>query len=120
MRTPIQYALTYPRRLPSAGEALDILAVGSLNFETPDVVRFPALQLGFDVAAKGGSAGAVLNAANETAVDAFRAGQITFGQITDRVAGALDKHQWIESPTMEELLQVDAWARNEVSACLSC
>lgn len=120
MRTPIQYALTYPRRLPSAGEPLDMLALGSLNFEAPDLERFPALQLGFEVAAQGGSAGAVLNAANETAVDAFRAGQIKFGDIAERVAGTLGRHEWIESPTMEELLQVDAWARSEVSACLSC
>ena len=120
MRTPIQYALTYPRRLRSTGEPLDMLALGSLNFEAPDLARFPALQLGFEVATKGGSAGAVLNAANEAAVDAFRAGHIEFGDIADRVAGTLSRHQWIESPTMEELLQVDAWARNEVRACLSC
>ncbi len=120
MRTPIQYALTYPRRLPSACEPLDMLALGSLNFEAPDLARFPALQLGFEVAAKGGSAGAVLNAANEAAVDAFRAGQIKFGDIAGRVSDTLGRHEWIESPTMEELLQVDAWARNEVSACLSC
>ncbi len=120
MRIPIQYALTYPRRLRSGGAPLDIVAIGQLNFETPDVVRFPALQLGFDVAAKGGSAGAVLNAANEAAVEAFRAGQIKFGEIVDLVADALSNHEWIEFPTMEELLRADAWARNEVSACSKC
>lgn len=120
MRIPIQYALTYPRRLPSCGEPLDIMALRRLNFETPDVVRFPALQLGFDVAAKSGSAGAVLNAANEAAVSAFRAGQIKFGEITDLVTDALSRHEWMDSPTMEELLAADAWARNEVCACLKC
>ncbi len=120
MRIPIQYALTYPRRLRSCGEPLDIMALRRLNFETPDVVRFPALQLGFDVAAKGGSAGAVLNAANESAVSAYRAGQIKFGEITDLVTDALSRHEWVDSPTMEELLAADAWARNEVCACLKC
>ncbi len=120
MRIPIQYALTYPRRLPSCGEPLDIMGLRRLNFETPDVVRFPALQLGFDVAAKSGSAGAVLNAANEAAVSAFRAGQIKFGEITDLVADALSRHEWMDSPTMEQLLAADAWARNEVGVCLKC
>ena len=120
MRIPIQYALTYPRRLPSCGEPLDIMALRRLNFETPDVVRFPALQLGFDVAAKSGSAGAVLNAANEAAVSAFRAGQIKFGEITDLVTDALSRHEWMDSPTMEQLLAADVWARNEVGACLKC
>ncbi len=120
MRIPIQYALTYPRRLPTCGEPLDIMALRRLNFETPDVVRFPALQLGFDVAAKSGSAGAVLNAANEAAVSAFRAGQIKFGEITDLVTDALSRHEWMDSPTMEQLLEADAWARNEVGACLKC
>ena len=100
MRIPIQYALTYPRRLHSCGEPLDVMALRRLNFETPDVVRFPALQLGFDVAAKSGSAGAVLNAANEAAVGAFRAGQIKFGEITDLVTDALSRHEWMDSPTI--------------------
>ena len=120
MRIPIQYALTYPRRLPSHGEPLDIVAIGQLNFETPDAVRFPALQLGFDVARSGGSSGAVLNAANETAVDAFREGQIEFGDIAEVVSDALARHQWIESPNMTEVLEADAWARNEVRACSRC
>ena len=120
MRIPIQYALTYPRRLPSLGEPLDMLAVRQINFDPPDMVRFPALQLGFDAARAGGSAGAVLNAANEAAVAAFREGLIDFGEIAELVADALAGHEWIAAPSMTELLEADAWARNEVSACSRC
>ena len=120
MRIPIQYALTYPQRRQAIGDRLDLTAIGQLNFEAPDVVRFPALQIGLDVAQKGGSAGAVLNASNEAAVEAFRAGQIKFCEIADLVADTLRRHEWIESPTIEQLLRAEAWARNEVSACLQC
>lgn len=120
MRIPIQYALTYPRRLKCNGVPLDMMSVQALHFETPDVVRFPALQLGFDAATKGGSTGAVLNAANEAAVEAFRAGQIKFGEITELVRDALSRHDWIESPTLEQLFEADAWARNEVRECSKC
>jgi 1-deoxy-D-xylulose-5-phosphate reductoisomerase len=72
------------------------------------------------VAQRGGSCGAVLNAANEAAVDAYRAGQINFGEITELVADTLSRHSWSASPSLDELLEFDAWARNEVSACLKC
>jgi len=120
MRIPIQYALTYPHRRPASGEPLDVRAIRELKFEPPDVERFPALRLGYEVAQRGGSAGAVLNAANEAAVDAYRGGQISFGEITELAVDTLSRHSWSASPSLDELLEIDAWARNEVSACLKC
>jgi 1-deoxy-D-xylulose-5-phosphate reductoisomerase len=82
MRTPIQYALTYPERRNGRARLLDITHRLALHFEPPDPARFPALRLAYDVARLGGTAGAVLNAANEAAVAAFSAGEIPFGQIS--------------------------------------
>ena len=89
-------------------------AVGSPKQNGKDLLALLA------ASGKSGTAGAVLNAANEAAVSAFRAGQIKFGEITDLVTDALSRHEWMDSPTMEELLAADAWARNEVGACLKC
>lgn len=120
MRIPIQYALTYPRRLPGCSPSLDFSKLRRLNFEPPDPDRFPALRLGCDVAEKGGTAGAVVNAANEAAVEAFGADQIKFDEITQLSADTLRRHHWIRSPSLEEILEADAWARNEVKECLRC
>jgi 1-deoxy-D-xylulose-5-phosphate reductoisomerase len=120
MRGPIQYALTYPQRWPAAGPRLSLRDLRQLRFEPPDPQRFPAVQLGFDVAARGGSAGAVLNAANEEAVEAFRARRIKLGAIAEVTADTLSRHSWIESPDWADLLAVDSWARNEVRQCLKC
>ncbi|MFW6162900.1 MAG: 1-deoxy-D-xylulose-5-phosphate reductoisomerase, partial [Planctomycetota bacterium] len=87
MRVPIQYALTYPERRPSAVGAADLVQVGRLDFETPDLDRFPALALGFRAAAVGGTMGSVLNAANEAAVTAFVDGRIRFTDIARAVVG---------------------------------
>ena len=114
MQLPIQYALTFPERLAGPARRLNLGQLGQLNFEVPDVKRFPGLKLGFDVAAAGGSAGAVFNAANEAAVDAFRAGCIGFGQIAQQVKASLDAHHWIAQPNLSELLEADSWARRTV------
>src|SRR4029079_17083743 len=81
MRTPIQYALTYPDRLPSNSRKLDLSQPFSLNFHPPDPQRFPALDIARDVARRGGTLGAVMNAANESAVSLFTSGKIPFGMI---------------------------------------
>jgi 1-deoxy-D-xylulose-5-phosphate reductoisomerase len=118
MRLPIQYALTYPDRLESPARRLDLHHLGQLNFEEPDFEKFPALRLGFEVAEKGGTAGAVLNAANEAAVQAFREGQIGFKQIAELTEHCLQKHQWIKTPTLEDIMEADQWARNELQNSL--
>jgi len=120
MRTPIQYALTFPRRVRGPSRRLDLAALRQMHFEPPDPERFPALKLGYEVARVGGTAGAVLNAANEVAVQAFRDGRIRFGQIIELTGQVLDRHERIDEPDFDDLLAADAWARREVHRCLSC
>jgi 1-deoxy-D-xylulose-5-phosphate reductoisomerase len=117
MKTPIQYAITFPRRVPGLAKPLNWGEVGELSFESPDFERFPALRLGYEAARRGGSAGAVFNAANEAAVERFRDGEIRFGQIAELTEEVCRRHEWIERPTLEGLLECDAWARQEVDAC---
>jgi 1-deoxy-D-xylulose-5-phosphate reductoisomerase len=117
MKTPIQYAITFPRRVSGLAEPLRWDQVGALNFEPPDFARFPALRLGYEAARQGGTSGAALNAANEAAVECFRNGEIRFGEIAELTEQVFRRHRWIEQPTLEELLECDAWARKEVSAC---
>lgn len=117
MKTPIQYALTYPHRRPGIADGLDLTQIRSLNFEPPDFERFPALGFGFQAARAGGSAGAVLNAANEAAVERFRQGDMSFGQITRTLESVLNRHRPIANPSLQRLLEADAWARDEVYAC---
>jgi len=118
MKTKIQYALTYPQRLPGISRKLDLSKPFSLNFEKPDPQRFPALRLGYEVARKGGTLGAVLNAANEAAVAAFTSGKIRFLQICKLVADTIDAHQVQSSPSMDDLLQADKWARDTVNSLI--
>jgi 1-deoxy-D-xylulose-5-phosphate reductoisomerase len=113
MRLPIQYALTYPERQPCPGPKMDWRRPWELYFEPPDEQRFPALRLGLEVAAAGGTAGAVLNAANEAAVAAFLAERIRLPQIVDFCRKVLDQHTFDPQPTLEQLLELDRWARQE-------
>jgi 1-deoxy-D-xylulose-5-phosphate reductoisomerase len=120
MRTPIQYALTYPQRLPCPSQRLDLASVGRLHFERPDPERFPALRLGYAAAREGGVAGAVLNAANESAVELFRAGVIRFPEIAELTAQAFAAHEAVAEPTLDDLLAADRSAREEVARCTTC
>jgi 1-deoxy-D-xylulose-5-phosphate reductoisomerase len=113
MRLPIQYALTWPHRRPGVAETFDWSRALRLDFEPPDFERFAALRLGLEVARTGGTAGAVLNAANETAVAAFLAGNLTFREIVPLVQSVLENHHFDPSPTLDQLLAVDRWARQE-------
>jgi 1-deoxy-D-xylulose-5-phosphate reductoisomerase len=113
MRLPIQYALTYPDRVPSDRVHTSLAKLGSLTFEEPDVERFPALQLARRAGEVGGTLPAVLNAANEVAVDAFINGRISFPQISDTVRRVLERHQVVPNPTLEQVFAADTWARNE-------
>jgi 1-deoxy-D-xylulose-5-phosphate reductoisomerase len=112
MRTPIQYAMTYPHRLTGTSERLDFSRLGRMHFEPPDLDRFPALRLGHDVARRGGTAGAALNGANEAAVELFREGQIGYLDIASIVEDVLDKHTYQDHPSLETLMEVDAAARS--------
>jgi len=113
MCVPIQYALTYPRRVKGIGQRLRLSELGKLTFEKPNRKVFRALDLGFAVAAEGGSAPVVFNAANEVAVEEFLAGRTRFGMIVRAIEHCLNKHDVIPSVSLEELPAVDAWARNQ-------
>jgi 1-deoxy-D-xylulose-5-phosphate reductoisomerase len=119
MRLPIQYALTYPRRLPCQAPPLDRQQVTEMTLQPADRDRFPALDLGFEVAAAGGTAGAVVNAANEQAVGLFLNGQIRFTDIVPACRRALENHTHEADPPLERLLQLDRWARDEVKRGLN-
>jgi 1-deoxy-D-xylulose-5-phosphate reductoisomerase len=115
MRLPIQYALTYPERKECPCEKFDWSKPMSLQWEAVDLDRYPALQLGWEVARKGGTTGAVLNAANEAAVERFLNGQIRFTQIVEATRQILNQHNFSPKPTLEELRRLDQWARMEIS-----
>ena len=119
MRVPIQYALTWPERRESPVAAANLAEVGRLDFEAPDLGRFPALGLGFRAAAVGGTMGAVLNAANEAAVAAFVDGRLSFRGIAEAVAAAMDAHEVTEDPSLEAIAASDRWARQETEAWIS-
>ena len=114
MKLPIQYALSYPERWPGPAEKMDWTQRWQLEFRPPDLERFPALQLGFEAARAGGTAGAVLNAANEAAVDRFLNRQIAFTQIVPACRSVLENHAFHSQPTLDQLIALDAWARQEV------
>lgn len=115
MRLPIQYALTYPERdYLIGGESLDLAKIASLTFKKPDFERFRALALAYQAGKSGGSMPCVLNGANEQANELFRNGKIEFLEIENLVEKALNKHQLVKNPTLEKLIEIDAWARNFV------
>ena len=114
MRLPIQYALTYPRRLPCPTPEFDRKQPWNLTLEPADTTRFPGLELGFEVAAAGGTAGAVLNAANEEAVGLFLAGKIRFTDIVKGCRDVLENHTHESNPPLDRLLELDRWARGEL------
>jgi 1-deoxy-D-xylulose-5-phosphate reductoisomerase len=116
MRLPIQYALTWPERVgggPSRRLNWDDLT--AWTFEPPDMETFPALQLGYEAARRGGTCGAVLNAANEAAVRRFLAGTLRFLDIPRVCAAVMSHHDYSANPSLTELLALDRWARAEVN-----
>jgi len=113
MRTPIQFALTYPDRSEGNVKRLNLAEIKTLTFQEPDLEKFPSLKLGWRAAEAGGTMGAVLNAANEVAVDRFVKKEISFLQIFETVKTVMDRHALVAHPTLEDVLQADAWARQE-------
>jgi 1-deoxy-D-xylulose-5-phosphate reductoisomerase len=116
MRTPIQYALTYPERAEGIGTRLDLSRALALELSPPDTDRFPSVRFGFEAARRGGVAGAVLNAANEVAVERFLAGRLSFPRIFDVVEGALADARDTGEPTLEAILEADRRARTHAAA----
>lgn len=113
MCLPIQYALTYPERVGSDRVQTNLARLGTLQFEAPDTERFPSLNLAREAGELGGTLPAVLNAANEVAVEAFCAGRNSFVGITTLVARVLERHVSVDHPSLEEILVADTWARRE-------
>jgi 1-deoxy-D-xylulose-5-phosphate reductoisomerase len=114
MKLPIQYALTWPSRCAGVAAKLDWTQAIELQFEPPDFERFAALKLGLEVAQSGGTAGAVLNGANEAAVAAFLDGRLGFHEIVTVCQSVLKNHNFDPNPTLEQVLDLDRWARQEV------
>ena len=118
MRTPIAHALAYPERIDSGVDAIDLARIGQLDFRKPDFLRFPCLQLAFDVLQSGGCAPAVLNAANEIAVQAFLDGRIGFSRIAQVIAETLHRVPSAAVDTLDSLLAQDQAARAQALALL--
>ncbi|MCI0491952.1 MAG: 1-deoxy-D-xylulose-5-phosphate reductoisomerase [Planctomycetes bacterium] len=115
MKLPIQYALDYPDRRPGVSPRLDWNMRWQLDFGPPSPERFPAIQLGHECAKTGGTCGAVLNAANEAAVEAFLEGELHFTEIVPACRSVLEAHNFDANPTLERLIELDGWARQEVT-----
>ncbi len=112
MRTPIAHALAWPERITAGVAPLDLPKIAQLNFESPDLERFPCLALAYRALQAGGSAAAVLNAANEVAVEAFLDGRLSFLGIADVIAATLDALPVEQMPDLPAILAADARARN--------
>ena len=118
MRVPIQYALTYPQRLSLPAEQLNLAELGQLTFEAPDLERFPALRLAYEVLEQGSTAATVFNAANEVAVSAFLGEEIPYLGILRVVETCLSRHNPVEDPDLAAIFAADKWARLETKEIL--
>jgi len=112
MRTPIAHALAWPERRKAGVSPLDLFAIGQLDFEPPDLERFPCLLLAFESISVGGTAPAILNAANEVAVAHFLAGRLGFTEIAELVESALEQHEVAPVADLEQLMDVDRSTRD--------
>jgi 1-deoxy-D-xylulose-5-phosphate reductoisomerase len=113
---PIAHALAYPERVESGAASLDLAAIRSLSFEKPDAARFPCLGLAYSALRAGGAAPAVLNAANEIAVEAFLAGRLAFTGIAGVIADTLASLPAGAADELAQVMEADARARREASA----
>ena len=119
MRVPIAHALGWPLRIASGVPALDLVQIGRLSFEAPDLERFPCLALAQEAARTGGTAPAVLNAANEVAVAAFLGRRLNFAGIAGVIEGVLQQHEAGPVRVLDDALAADAWARERAHAALT-
>ncbi|NCC80672.1 MAG: 1-deoxy-D-xylulose-5-phosphate reductoisomerase [Clostridia bacterium] len=113
MRIPIQYALTYPERINNSFPKIDLTEIGKLNFYKPDFKKFPSLALAYEAGRIGGTMPAVLNAANEVAVEMFLNKKISFVQIPQIVEKVMSEHNPEFYPDLNEIIRIDSWARNK-------
>jgi 1-deoxy-D-xylulose-5-phosphate reductoisomerase len=113
MKTPIAYALSYPERLPLQLPALDLFQLQNLSFYPPDDGKFPCLRLAYDACRLGSTLPAVLNAANEIAVDAFLERRIGFLDVPRLIEGTMERHSVADQATLANILEADRWAREE-------
>jgi 1-deoxy-D-xylulose-5-phosphate reductoisomerase len=111
MRLPIQYALAHPRRLAAPADRLDLTAVGQLTFASVDRQKYPGLDLAYEAGRRGGTYPTVLNAANEEAVALFLANALGFTRIAEVIGAALQAHKPCAKPSLEQVIEADAWAR---------
>lgn len=116
---PIQYAVTWPERVPNNLTPLDFAELACLDFEEPRWEDFPALGLARNAGEVGGTLPAVMNAANEVAVDAFLDERITFPKIWETVAATMDCHDTLSKPSLEEIIDADDWARNKAGEIIA-
>ncbi len=116
MRLPIQYALTWPGRLPFPAQPLDLPSIAAMHFEPPDTERFPALRLAREAGAAGRTYPTVYSAADEIAVDAFATGRIAFIDIPRIIDATLNRHDGAEVASLNAVLEADAWARREAAS----
>ncbi len=119
MKVPIQYALLYPEHAPANWERLDLASLGQLTFESPDLEKFRSIALAYQALRAGGSAPAVLNVANESAVYAFLDKQIHFDQIPEMVEAAMENHEYIAHPSLDNLLALEQWTKSFISTKLN-
>tara|TARA_B100001964_G_scaffold9416_1_gene10018 strand:- start:3311 stop:4468 length:1158 start_codon:yes stop_codon:yes gene_type:complete len=119
MKIPIQYALTYPDRCFGEWESLDLLKLGSINFESPDINKFPCIALAYEALKKEGTMPAVLNVANEQAVYRFLNKEIGFMDIPYIIEKACEKHDWVSNPSLDDLLYLETWTTNYVKQFVS-
>jgi len=119
MKAPIAYALTVPERVPTGVRGLNLAELGSLTFFEPDMERFPALKLAYRAVADGESMPAVMNAANEVAVEAFLSGSIRFLDIARIIERTMDAHQPHALTSIEEVLHADRWGRTKAKELLA-
>ena len=118
MRIPIAYALAWPERMPTPAQRLDLAAIGRLDFEAPDLQRFPALRLAREALEAGGAAPTVLNAANEIAVARFLAGAIRFPQIAAVVHEALNGADYDAPNSIGDVLEIDRVTREKTRSMM--
>ncbi|MFA7184769.1 MAG: 1-deoxy-D-xylulose-5-phosphate reductoisomerase, partial [Victivallales bacterium] len=108
---PIQYAMCYPERVPNRMKPLDLSAYGTLSFSKPDRKKIPSLDFAYEALRQGGTMPAVMNAANEIAVEKFRKGEIAFPEIWAIIEKVMGQHKTAEQDSVETVLEADAWAR---------
>ena len=113
MRLPIQYALSYPARFENSLPNLNLAKIGTFRFFKPEKNRFPCLELGYEAKRRGGTMPAVLNAANETAVNRFLKGAVRFVEIPKIIERVMSRHRPVSKPSLHQILEADFWARTQ-------